>query len=445
MAKTQNVREIINKEKPKEVRINTKRLFIFNLKHFIRYIFSGEVLLTIIALAFLLLFMPVVPLISPLIFLMVATMAYKFAFDVLIDTASGQMSPKVRMNYIVTNAIILKVLLVSLIYEGILYWMNMRYVTDVYKLLFIVYATFVTPAIYMSLALSNSLFVALNPMTLFKAIKTSPFSYALFVGFWLSSKLLYEWLILPTALQYLPKFVDIFVYGFFKISLLILNFHIMGYLVFQNRKAYDLKAMGMSVKDSDEVVIDEIKENPIYKRIKKLLKEDEAETALAMIIELQKDGDNSIELKELSQKAMKQKLYTPTNVEFGHKIHRRLSSNQPRKAFQYVSEHLKAGKEYIEAYPDDIYLLVKYAVGISNTKIVAQLVKDFHIKYPYHKDIVPNYFALAKILYKNPDTKQQAGEILQGLIKKYPQDEYMNEIKSWYKGIELMQRKGNRH
>ncbi|HFC30815.1 MAG TPA: hypothetical protein ENJ44_07215, partial [Oceanospirillales bacterium] len=149
MAKTQNVREIINKEKPKEVRINTKRLFIFNLKHFIRYIFSGEVLLTIIALAFLLLFMPVVPLISPLIFLMVATMAYKFAFDVLIDTASGQMSPKVRMNYIVTNAIILKVLLVSLIYEGILYWMNMRYVTDVYKLLFIVYATFVTPAIYM--------------------------------------------------------------------------------------------------------------------------------------------------------------------------------------------------------------------------------------------------------------------------------------------------------
>jgi hypothetical protein len=48
---------------------------------------------------------------------------------------------------------------------------------------------------------------------------------------------------------------------------------------------------------------------------------------------------------------------------------------------------------------------------------------------------------MAQVLYKNPKTQGKALVILNGLIKIYPNHSMIYELKSWVKGIEIMQKK----
>lgn len=422
----------------KEVRIDTSKLFLFNLPHFIKYLFSWEVLpmIGIFSLAFIL--MPFSTLVYVFLNLIIIMMVYKFAFDVLADTARGHMRPAIRHNYLVTNAIAVKVALLALLIEGSLMWMNHNGYDGQEKYYFLMIAAFLTPAIYMILALTNSLYMALNPLIIFKVIRTAHLSYFLFVGFWLATISLHEVIINPFVFNYFPIFLNGIVSSFIEYSFLILNFQIMGYIIFQNRDAFELESIGFGVVTDDNVVIEKIVVNPIYDRMKMLLADDQAELALAMAIELKKDGDHSAELEGLYKKAMQRKLYNPSNVDIANKIHRRIKNQQISQAFNMLIEHLDEGKDFVEESPEDISPLVKHAAQINKPQYIAPLLKEYHVKYPYHCDIVPNYFILAKILYDDRATRDKSKELLKGLISKYPGDKHMTEIKSWYKGVELM-------
>ena len=430
-----------------KVIINTNKLFILNIKHFISYVFSGDVLPMTAMLAITAFIMPFSTLIYMFLMPILLLMAYKLAFDVLAETAQGNMSPKLRENYLVSNAIGVKVFIVAIIIEFVLWHMKRKGFDEQTRLYFSLFSAFITPAIYMSLAMTNSLIFSLNPLNLLKIIATMHISYGLLVLFWLATIALHEHYINPFIFNYLPIYLNGIISTFVEYTFLILNFHIMGYILFQYRRELDLEASGFNKIVSDQIAIDEVKSNPVYENIKKLLEEENIDRALAIIIQQQKEGDRSPSLVGLYKRAMDMKLYSPTNLDSANKIHRLLSDGLISKAFKNLMDYLdnenenENENEYIETSPDDINQLINYAVEINKTDFVALLVKDFHIKYPYHKDIVPNYFVLAKILYKDKETKQQSGMILKGLIEKYPKDEYMAEIKSWYKGLQLMSEK----
>jgi hypothetical protein len=367
-------------------------------------------------------------------------MVYKFAFDVLADTARGNMSPTVRQNYLVSNVIVIKVAIIALLTEGLHFWLLSQKVETSYVLAYIVFSTFLIPAIYMILALTNSLISALNPVTLFKIIKISLVSYALFVGFWVLSQLAYEFVLNPFLFHYLPSFIDGMVSSFVKYALLILNFHIMGYIIFQNRNEIDLEGIGFDRVDDDQVIIEVETVNPVYERIKNIL-DDDPEHALSMVMELQTEGDHSAELQGLYHQALKRKLYSPNNVEFAKIIHGRISKKQLKRAYDDVVEHLVAGKDYVEEKPEDIRLLVEHAIEANKKQYIPHLLKEFHLKYPYHADIVPNYFSLAKILYEDRSSRDKSRELLQSLVTKYPADKYIPEVKAWLKGVDLIANK----
>ena len=420
--------------------INTRKLFIFNLHHFIKYVFGGQVLPMIAIFAATFVFMPFSTLAFAFIYIIVMMMVYKLAFDVLADTASGNMSPMVRENYLVTNAVAIKVAVIAVLIEVVLMVLKTKGYSSQIQLFFLAFSTFVTPAIYMSLALSNSLRVAFNPIKLFSMIKTMHISYFLFVAFWLATIMFHERIINPFIFDHLPVFINGIVSSFIEFSLLILNFHIMGYILFQNRSALDLKSIGIDAIDDDEIVIDAVETNPIHENIKRLLADDEVERALAMVIELKNSGDNSLELKELAKKAMDMKMYSPSNLDVAEKIHRRLRDGLDSKALSLLISHLDAGKEYVETSPEDVKSLVEYAIVANKPHYIPALIKDFHKKYPYHADIVPNYFLLAKTLYNDRITRDKSKELLNYIIEKYPGDAYIAEVKAWYKGILLIER-----
>lgn len=418
--------------------VDTKKNFLLNIHHFVRYLFGWQVLpmLGLFSLSFI--FLPFSTLLYAFLTLIILMMVYKLAFDVLVDTARGSMSSTLRQNYLVTNAVAVKVLIVALLIELALFAIKYKGYEDEYRFYFIIFSTFITPAIYMSLALTNSLQVALNPINIFKVIKTTFFSYILFVIFWVSTIQLHEVIINPFLFNEFPMFINGIVSVFIEYSLLILNFQIMGYIIFQNRHAFDLVGLGFDDVHDDEIVIETVVINPIYHRIQNLLADDEAQQALSMIAELQTNGDKSSELNDMYLKAMEMKLYTPTNLEVANKIHQWLLNQENKKAFDKVVEHIDAGNDYVETLPEDINQLIIYAVQLNKTQYVETLVTGFREKYPYHADIVPNYFILAKVLYNDKSTKQQSKELLLELVKKYPQDNKISEVKAWLKGVMML-------
>ena len=418
--------------------VDTKKIFILNIHHFIRYIFGWQILPMLALFSLTFIFMPFSTLLYAFLTLVIMMMVYKLAFDVLVDTASGNMSPSLRQNYLVTNAVAVKVLIVALLIELTLFGLKYQGYDSDYRFYFIVFSTFVTPAIYMSLALTNSLLVALNPYNIFKVVKTTFVSYILFVVFWVLTIQLHEVIINPYLFNEAPQFINGIVSVFIEYSLLILNFQIMGYIIFQKRHEFDLVGLGFDEVHDDEIVIEKVVFNPIYQRIENLLADDEVQHALSIIVELQANGDNSPQLQDLYLQAMKLKLYSPTNLDIANKIHQWLLNGEDKRAFDMAVEHIEAGKDYVEILPEDINQLIIYAVQINNTEHVAALVAGFRDKYPYHADIVPNYFILAKVLYNNKSTRQQSKELLVELVEKYPQNKQISEVKAWLKGVMML-------
>ncbi|MCF6319329.1 MAG: hypothetical protein L3J83_08635 [Proteobacteria bacterium] len=420
--------------------VDTKRFFLLNIHHFVRYLFGWQILPMLATFSLSFIFLPFSTLMYVFLNLFIMMMVYKLAFDVLVDTARGNMSSTLKQNYLVTNGVAIKVLVVALLIELALRWIEYKAYGDDYKLYFTVFATFITPAIYMSLALTNSLVVALNPLNIFKVIKTTSVSYVSFVVFWFLTIQLHEVVLNPLLFEEFPMFLNGIVSLFIELALLILNFQIMGYIIFQNRNTFNLESLGFDRVEDDEIVIHKAVVNPIYERIKNLLADDEHHEALAMIVELQSNGDTSSQVQDLYKKAMQMKLYSPSNIDIAQKINKRLKNSEFKRAFDLLADHIESGKEYVETTPENIKQLIQYSVQINNTKYIEILVKDFDGKYPYHQDIVANYFLFAKVLYNDRKTRDQSRTILQNLIQKYPHDKNMPEIKSWFKGIKLISR-----
>ncbi|MCF6319328.1 MAG: hypothetical protein L3J83_08630, partial [Proteobacteria bacterium] len=355
-----------------------------------------------------------------------------------IDSARGNMSPFVSRNFLVADEVIIKVVFLSLMIEMIAYLLIEKgYGSDV-RLVFLLVTIFILPSIYMLIALTDSLLIALNPAKFLKIISISFVQYLLFVIFWIITKELYDTQIQPFAIKYLPLYLEQMVFQFVKYALLVLNFQIMGYMIFQNRSKYHLEDIGFKEVLDDEVLVKYINIVPAHENIKHLLKIDEPERALAIANELKENGDFSQALQNLHKEASDQSKYTPTNIDISRRVHKYLNNKGTRKAYQIAIDQIRSGNQYLEKSPFDISRLIRFAVQSNQTSYIKHLLKDFHIKYPYHEDIVLNYFQWAKILYKERKTRHQSKEILQFLVDNYPNDRSLPEVIAWYKGFKLI-------
>jgi hypothetical protein len=373
-------------------------------------------------------------------------MAYKLAFDVLAGVAHGDMTPEIKHNYLVSNGIAVKVLVIALIIEAVLFLMEHNNFDTSQRNYFLGFSSFITPAIYMSLALTNSLVFALNPLTIHNVITKTIKSYFIFVAFWLSTIYLHELILNPFLFNHVPIFLSVVITVFIEFSLLILNFYIMGYIIHQNRyklifispHAVDFED-GISTNSFHNVETDI---NPVYARVERLLSEDEIETALDIIKELYEAGDETFELKALYDEAMRlhnisdKDRYLPEV-----KIHKYLNKNNTNKAFSLLMEIFNADKEYKERHPEDIYSLAKYAKQSNKPQIVKKLIRNFNQKYPNHPHVVNNYFLLAQVMYEDKAQRKLVKGILQNLVKKHPNHGSINDVKSWLQGMKLMDKK----
>jgi TolA-binding protein len=424
--------------------IDENKLFVFNLVSIIKYVVGKELIAFLLAFALIYIILPFSPLLFFPINLIITMMVYKLAFDVLAAVAHGDLTPEIKQNYLVTNGIALKVLVIAIIFEGVMFYMKRNGYNDHQQFYFIAFSSFITPAIYMSLALTNSLLFALNPLTIHKTITATIQSYFLCVAFWFVTNYFYNNHINPFLFKYIPVFLNVVISAFIKFSLLIVNFYIMGFLLFQNRyKLVFVTSNTHAIKSSQHENEDEtVSENPVYARIKRLLLEDEIEMALDIIKELYENGNQTFELKDLYDEAMRLYYLSDKDRHLPEaQIHKYLSQNNTYKAFSILLELYEAEKEFHERHPEDVYQLAIYAKQANKPKIISKLIKNFQRKYPGHPQIVNNYFLLAQVMYEDRSQRKLAKGILQDLVKKYPHHPLISEIKSWLHGMKLMAKK----
>lgn len=426
----------------KKGHVNTQLLFLFNLHHFIKYLFSWEIMpfLAIFSLAFI--FMPFSTLIFGFLKVIILMMVYKMAFDVLADVASGHMTPTTKHNYLVSNNVGIKVALFVLLMELIKMWLK-ESVYQEYSQDFLILSTFITPAIYMSLAITDSLPKSMNPLVLLKIIKTAYFSYFIFVIFWVASIYLREHILNPLFFNYLPIFISGILTSFIEYAFLLINFQIMGYILYQYRREFDLHEIA-GFYPLEEVIIDkneESKTNPYHERVKSLLVDDKLDLAISTINELQKNGDNSPELTTLLQTAINRKSRESTPEALALKVHNYIAKKQLKRALDIVIELYESEQSYIEHSANDIYPLLKQALSANKIEYVSKIIHDFDEKYPKHIDNVANYFILAKVIYKVREDRHISKSILEKLIKNFPDNPMINEVKAWHHGMKLIENK----
>ena len=423
--------------------INSEKFFLTNLLGFLIYVLNPRFLLIIAGLIGLGSIIFIAPFTGALLNLLIFAMSFKFAVDILLTASEGSFEPKDVYFSGKDYTVVVQMIVIGIILD---------YLTDyaassnnsLFYYLIIYGLQFIMPAIYMVLAYSGSLLEALNPMTLIRFIKPWFVTYVIFSLFYLFTVYL-EFQGIYSVLMNVASFKAMYVLSaFISIFFLFLNFNIMGFLIYQNFDIEDdsteVRTTGSKLSEHpDQQDNKPTNANPIYARIQNLIETQTTAEAIAIINELQKDGDNSAELLDYKQQVLmivKNKIEVPIN----EKIHNYIVQNKVGTAFRLLEEIYANKESYLEASESDLGILAKHAFSSEKFPLVIKLLNGFNKNYPNSQEVVTNYYLIAQVLYKNPKTQGKALAILNGLIKKYPNHAKIPEIKSWAKGIELMQK-----
>lgn len=436
----------------------TDKFFLNNLFSFVIYVLNPRFLFIMAVMIALGSLIFVAPYAGIFLNLLVLAVSFKFAVDILRTTSEGFFNPDdvsfSENEYIVVVQVIVIGIILNYLTEYAFSANN-----NGISLLVVIGLQFIMPAIYMVLAYSGSFLQALNPVTLIRFIKPWFFTYTIFTLFYLFTIYLESQGIFMVLISFMPYKLIYFISAFIMVFFLFLNFHIMGFLIYQNfnedgdsDEVPNNSDSGSSDTDrsytnnsnrktSNEGGSDSsINANPIYTRINNLIKSKTTDEALAIIQELQKEGDDSTELEVYKQQAL---FISNENFKLpvAEHIHNLIVQNKIGTAFKLLEEIYVNKDTYTETHESDLGKLADHAFNSQKFSLVLKLLHGFSKKHPHSHEIVPNYYLVAQVLYKHPKTKSKSIAILNGLIKKYPNHEKIHELKSWAKGIELMQNK----
>ncbi|VAW39045.1 hypothetical protein MNBD_GAMMA01-1918, partial [hydrothermal vent metagenome] len=338
---------------------------------FIAYVNSKQVLPMIILLAGGYIFTLLPSILGIIALFILYALAYKLAVDVLIETANGNMSPGDYQSSFEAKDILIKFILVGLLQTGLLLWLRFFVKDPLIIVVYLVFSTFITPAIFMVLSITTSIFSALNPVTIIRLIKPWFLSYLVFVGFWLVLEFTQTYGIEPLATK-IPGIFGEILAQFFKFFILILNFHIMGFLIYQNRKLIGFETrFNVETEESDKINFEPPDINPIHARIRHLLAAGDLVQAQAIITDIKQEGDDSEDLRDLELLAFEVNNGEDIKpLSDSEKVHQLISQNKTGEAFKVYYQLILDKKTYREKEPTDISALVKYAYANEKHQLV---------------------------------------------------------------------------
>ncbi len=342
----------------------------------------------------------------------------KYAYSALASTSNGNLkTPPIGMETISNNFDIVfkQMAIYFLVGFALLYLYSVFGV--VVGWLFLVLAMLLLPAMIIILAVTNSIFAAVNPFVFLRLAWRIGWPY-LALYFFLTILGSAPTLIGRLVGPFVPFPFFVFIISFVTGYYMIVSYHLMGYVLFQ----YHEEA-GYKINYEDEEPVHSAADdgaNELFNNINIYIKEGDIDGAISFI-QRETHGDiDDMELAERYYTLLQLKQRTHEMVNYGKDYLKMLSKKNQKERISEIYLECKALDADFAPEPSTLYAVANALNGTGNHEEALQIFKCF-IKENSHNPMVPNaLFFIAKILNEKLNEPLTAMGILRHLIQKYP-------------------------
>lgn len=384
------------------------------------YPLRGDALLTIglLALARLFTLLPLGGLINIAIWVGV----YKYAFEVLRNSANGSTEPPVGSLNVDESmgrrAILLQIGFVVLNVLGFLLF------GLVGGIIVSVLLAFGLPGAFMSLAMDENVLHALNPATWLQVMARLGWPYFVAAGLCLvinASMTNARMLLLP----FLPPIVALVVFYFLAHYAVVATFHLMGYLIYQyhHELGYEVDARPQARRASDDP------DQDLLDRSAELVRAGDTDGATTLLREHLRERGGSDALHTQYRKLLRVAGNNEELLRHGREyVTTLLAQDKDKRALDIVRECAEIDPAFAPAQAADVTRLAHKAADWGLSQVAIRLLSGFHKRFPKSADIPRNYLLVARLMHDKLGQDREAQALLQQLKGAYPQHELMPQI-----------------
>lgn len=355
----------------------------------------------------------------------------KYAAEVLVVTAHGRVdAPEYSMQVGESQAwdqIKLQILLWLMLVLGMLGFGLLLGVPGM--LLWGLFVVVAIPGATITLAMTNNLWAALNPLSwveLMQAFGGPYFAVAALCGLYQLGGASAQ--SFAAAIPMVPGIVTFLLTWFVTHFVLVASFHLMGYLVYQyaDRIGHEVKRDEAPKKlqalraDPDQGLVDEAE---------LMIQEGRADEAATRLREHIATRGGTVLLHEHYRKLLKAKQDTPELLRHAQGyVQVLLAQDNLKRGIEILQESFALDPAFSADIADDTHRLAQRASQIGQHPLALKLIAGFHKRWPKHKDIARNYLFAAKLLTEKLHRDDQALQLLTQLKAFRPDDPLMPEI-----------------
>ncbi len=360
-----------------------------------------------------------------------------YAFKCLNHTARGHMEPPGVMDsyHVVNKMLIIKQLFVFALL-GLFVFVIQRYLGNIASIIGLLFVLIGIPASIMLLAIHGGVFTAVNPVNIFSTMRLIGKAY---IGLYMLLLFMYgnQGFLENVAAEYISPLILIpvlvFIEGYFAIAI----YTMMGYMIFQYHEDLGFDQVDESVETAEMPEAKGLSEDPFTNEITILIKEgmrDEAIKRLQTRLQEAKHPEYYEKLHKLGQLTGRVGEF----LEYEKKYIELILADEKASRFKRLQNALNVYRSCVEAqadfyYPDAgvVFELGELAYKSRSYDAALRIFNGFHQRFPKSPDIPKAYLMLAKMLVDHRQSDKQAKQVLNFLLKKYPEDELVPEIREY--------------
>ncbi len=365
----------------------------------------------------------------------------KYAYVVLEDTAHGHVLPRSITNEVLTEQIILPLKQVALMVAlgAVQFSVFDMFGSGVYWLIYAI-TMFALPASTMVLAMEHSFFSAFNPILVGAVIQRIGLPYFIMVVLlYLLSLASSSLLGMLSGLVSKPVMITLFFFASMYFTLVMFN--MMGYVLYQYHEQ-----LGFTVEVEAETPHDkhiESLSSPELRAVEILLQEGKNEEAAQRLAQIIQSAPGNIDARERMLKLARlnsdNTLHTKQGQDY---ISYLFHENKFGLATKVYQECVAFDKQFRPVKPNERVEIARLLKGNGHNKTAVTLLGNLHRDFPAFDGTPAAYLLVAQLLCEQFGEDDKARQILQFVLKNYPNHVQAGEIQNYLRVVEKLVAKG---
>ena len=371
--------------------------------------------------------------------LILLLLALKLAIEAMLNTAHDRHDPGKAGPLWASDAHAAGDLLLFLLFIGCTYLLALWIGKDAGWLALLL-TLLMLPAAVMVHALSEDVWHALNPLAWFDLLKRTDSGYFNVVVLLGMLALLLCGLEF-TVLSHLPGWLDAIGSRFVELYALLLAYHLFGDLLFQHHEALGIDISSPIVRP----VLANLMEDQAMQHADTLVARDETVAAIEVLRALMQRHGASAPIHD----RYRQLLRGIQDIE-GLNQHGReyvpnlLALGQTKRALTLYLESRALDAGFQLDVPEDITRLFMHAVATGQSQLAVELMAGFDTRFPRNADVPQNFLITAKLMAERLGRADEAKQLLEGLIERFPEHPLIPDIQRALADVEVIRAMGAR-